>query len=123
MTPLIFMDNDDQTLNNPTIKKFRSNNPEQECIIKCIEMERCHAIQAVYGNEEIDEIGLMKFVKWCAFLEIDQAKITRINPLCNKNYRTSTAFAYIESFLSETESYDLENDYRGYWISVIMKST
>ncbi len=123
MTPLLFMDNNDQILNDLTITKFWSNNPERECIIKCIEMERCQAIQAVYGNGEIDAIGLMKSVKWCALLEIDQANITRINPLCNKNYGSSSAFAYIESFLSETDSYDLENDYRANWISVIMKST
>ncbi len=125
MTTLLFMHNGDQLSDNNTIKRIQSNYPEQECLVTCLEMERCDAIQAVYENDEIDIIQLMKNVKWCALLEVDlrQANITYESGPCDESYGSTTAFGYIETFLPAAYHNELKNDYLTYWMTIIMKGT
>ena len=119
------MHNDDQLSDNDTIKRIQSNYPEQECIVKCLEMERCHAVQAVYENDEIDETWLMKNVKWCALLELDlsRSEITSGSGPCDEDYGSTTAIGYIETFLPAAYHHELKNDYQTYWMAIIMKGT
>ena len=120
MTALLYIHNDNWLPSSNTVKKFSEDFPEVECMKKCLEMDNCYAIQAVYYNNDLDESELMGNVKWCALLEVDQqgANIIKRNTL---TYGSNTAFGHIQTSVPGLIQSELQSDYQHYWIAVIVK--
>ncbi len=120
MIPLLYLHN---IPDSNVSELFHTSHPEQECMVKCMMMENCHAIQTVYYNDEFDEMVLMKNVKWCVLLEVGESGgFTSPRDLITSNvYSKNTSFGFTENIVPSIGHLGLLNDYQNNWIGVLVK--
>ncbi len=68
---------------------------ERECLAQCTVNANCYAIQAVYGDENVDFVEIGRNVEWCALLYVDESGANITN---RSSDWSSSAFSVIETW-------------------------
>ncbi len=105
---------------HPLVRQLRKNYAESDCLRACMEKDNCHAVQAVYASDVIDDAGFIKDVKWCILLEVKAqgADIVRHSGDM-EHFQFITDWMHSEGL--DVDTTKITNDLQTHLIGVIVK--
>ncbi len=122
MHPILYLHNNNLLPDNSFVQMFKETLSKFECLLKCLEMNNCHAVQTVHvefgGNNEHD-------MKWCILLQltVQDGNMCVVQRNGSSMYTPASVFKYIENWgqLPSQEEDVLQNDYAQKSMAILIK--
>ncbi len=125
IVPLIYLHKRLLISDSDIVQTFRTTLPDYECLVKCLEMNECHAVQILYGEYAGNLGNKGNDIDWCMLLQLP----TKDNNMCiiqtngSVAYTPASVFQYMENWdpLPAEVANDLQNDYLQKTIAIFIK--